>query len=343
MRVKFVVVLLTPPLVLAACSDGPEADSPSMPEFSEIAMESRRVSLEDSELALIGDLRSIVPRENGNMVVVDQMTHRVLEFDPEGGLMRWAGRPGDGPGEFRSPMGIALIDDGALLVAGPTRVTRLSSGLEFEANLRIEGSYFFSGVYATPESVVLGTHNPREAGYAFAFLNPESGALSSPFVPRHPLLLSVPYWNALFRTDITWFQNRYVVSHNMVYPLYVFDRVGTPVDSLTVPPASWIEAPRPEPGAFAMAPWRAFEAWQREFTIMSGVFAVGDSWLIVAHRVFPVGSQDPEYRIDVYNSELEKLYTDVLIPGRPIHGGDGLWVITAEPPSPWTLSCFQLI
>ena len=335
------IPLLTVALLFSACIDPQRPEIPTSPVFSEITIENRRIPLEDSEVALIGRLRGIAPLSNGNLLIVDQMTQRVLEFDSMGTLIRWKGRPGDGPGEFRSPLGVVALDDGRVIVVGPSRVTRLSPDLEFEANLRIEGSALFSGIYTFPEAVVLGTQNHREDGFAFTFLDPTSGDTENPFVRRHPALLSVPYWNALFRTDLAWFEERFVVSHNMVYPVYLFDRTGALVDSLPTPPPSWIEAPRPEPGQFAMAPPEVFEAWQLGFTIMAGVFSVQDRWLVIAHRGFPAGFEDPEYTVDIYDSEFRKHYTDVVLPWRPILGGDCLWVITQEPPSPWTLSCYE--
>lgn len=323
------------------CLGGERDSSPTTPAFSEIAEEVRRVPLEDSEVALIGNLRGLAPRPNGNLVVLDPMTMRVLEFGPAGDLLRWKGRPGDGPGEFRNPIAVALLRDGRLVVAETGRITLLSQELEFEENVPVENSSPFRGLFLSEEGLILGAQSHRHEGLVFSFLDLGTGETRNPFVQQHPDLRTVPYWNAFFTTDLTEFQGRFVVSHNMVYPILLYDRGGALVDSLDSPPESWIEAPRPERGEFASpSAQRGFREWQRGFTLMAGVYAVQDSWLVVPHRVFPEGSDDPEYLLDIYDEGFIKRYTDVRSPGRPILGGDCLWVITAEPPSPWTLSCF---
>lgn len=325
----------------AGCTPPSGDRPPATPEFGEIATEVRHVPLEHSELALIGDLGAIAPRPDGNILALDRMTMRVLEFDAEGGFLRWKGRPGDGPGEFRSPAALALLPDGDVLVAGFSRITRLSRDLEFEENLPVDNSAPFRSLYVSDEGVVLGAQSHRSTGFVFSFLDPDTGELTDPFVERHPDLLSVPYWNALFATELTEFRDRFVVSHNMVYPIHVYDTGGTLVDSLASPPASWVEAPRPERGEFASpAAQRGFDEWRRGFTIMAGIFAVQDRWLVVPHRVFRDGSDDPEYRLDLYDTAFRKRYTDVRSPGKPIRGGECLWVITVVPPDQWTLSCF---
>lgn len=330
-------------LMESSCTSPPADPTPTTPDFHEIATETRHVPLEDTELALIGNLKAIAPRPDGNILVVDIMTARVLEFDPEGRLLRWVGRPGDGPGEFRSPATLALLQDGDVLVAGFSRITRLSAELEFEENLPVDASAPFRSLFPSQEGVILGAQSHRQDGYVFSFLDPNTGEKRDPFVKRHTDLLTVPYWNAFFATDLTEFRGRFVVSHNMVYPIDLYDRSGTLVDSLVSPPDSWIEAPRPELGAFASpAAQRGINEWQRGFTMMAGVYAVQDRWLVVPHRVFRDGSEDPEYLLDFYDGTFQKRYTDVRSPGKPILGGECLWIITAEPPDPWTLSCFSL-
>ena len=41
------------------------------------------------------------PDEKGSLYVVDQMTNRVLLYDPNGKLIRMIGRQGQGPGEYQ--------------------------------------------------------------------------------------------------------------------------------------------------------------------------------------------------------------------------------------------------
>jgi len=64
------------------------------------------------------------------VIVVDAHNHRVGRFTPEGELVGWYGgrdRPGDKPGEFRYPYGLASMGDGTVLVCefGNNRVQRI--------------------------------------------------------------------------------------------------------------------------------------------------------------------------------------------------------------------------
>jgi DNA-binding beta-propeller fold protein YncE len=67
------------------------------------------------------------------MVVSDACNHRLGVFDLDGRLLRWIGSPdtvGNTPGHFNYPYGLALADDGTILVAefGNHRVQRIDPG-----------------------------------------------------------------------------------------------------------------------------------------------------------------------------------------------------------------------
>jgi DNA-binding beta-propeller fold protein YncE len=64
------------------------------------------------------------------LIVVDAHNHRVGRFTPDGELICWYGgrdRPGDGPGEFRYPYGLASLGDGTVLICefGNNRLQRI--------------------------------------------------------------------------------------------------------------------------------------------------------------------------------------------------------------------------
>ena len=50
----------------------------------------------------------------GNLYVYDADARRITVVDPGGAQLRTVGSPGDGPGEFRQPMGVAVFDDGTV-------------------------------------------------------------------------------------------------------------------------------------------------------------------------------------------------------------------------------------
>jgi Zn-dependent protease with chaperone function/sugar lactone lactonase YvrE len=70
---------------------------------------------------------------SGNVYVADTMAHRILKYTPAGDL-EWArGRLGKGPGELKSPTGVAVDQAGSLYVAdaGNRRVQKLDSDGDF--------------------------------------------------------------------------------------------------------------------------------------------------------------------------------------------------------------------
>src|SRR5690606_29643150 len=63
---------------------------------------------------------AVVAQTRREVLVADACNHRIGRFTPEGQLIAWIGSPdtpGDGPGQFRYPYGLSLLDDGTLLVA----------------------------------------------------------------------------------------------------------------------------------------------------------------------------------------------------------------------------------
>lgn len=72
----------------------------------------------------------VIDRGRGELVVTDACNQRIGRFTLGGELVRWIGSPdaaGDGPGQFRYPYGVSLLDDGTALVAefGNHRVQRI--------------------------------------------------------------------------------------------------------------------------------------------------------------------------------------------------------------------------
>ena len=54
---------------------------------------------------------------HGNLYLVDGYSLRVVVVDSQGGLARTIGRAGQGPGEFSSPRGLAVMPDGRVVVS----------------------------------------------------------------------------------------------------------------------------------------------------------------------------------------------------------------------------------
>ena len=59
---------------------------------------------------------AVDPR-NGNVLVTDAASARVVRFDADGGMLGQFGAEGDGAGQFMRPSGIAVAEDGSVYVA----------------------------------------------------------------------------------------------------------------------------------------------------------------------------------------------------------------------------------
>lgn len=75
----------------------------------------------EGELAyLFGQIRSLAVAADGTMYVVDAQIPELRAYGPDGRHLRTPGRPGEGPGELKSPDGgLAILSDGRILVRDP--------------------------------------------------------------------------------------------------------------------------------------------------------------------------------------------------------------------------------
>ncbi len=64
-----------------------------------------------------GDVRSVAFDADGQLYLFDGQAGRVVVVDSDGGFRRAIGRAGEGPGEFKSPSGHAVMRDGHVVVA----------------------------------------------------------------------------------------------------------------------------------------------------------------------------------------------------------------------------------
>ena len=73
------------------------------------------VSGEDWEQ--FGNVRTVGFDGAGQLYIFDNVADRITVVSPNGEFVRAFGRPGDGPGEFRSPNGLAVMRDGRVVIA----------------------------------------------------------------------------------------------------------------------------------------------------------------------------------------------------------------------------------
>ena len=74
--------------------------------------------LDGPEEYLFGSVSSIAVDDDRNVYVLDRQARHVRVFDSEGTYVKTLGRDGEGPGEFKVPIGLA-ISNGRLLVRDP--------------------------------------------------------------------------------------------------------------------------------------------------------------------------------------------------------------------------------
>lgn len=101
--------------------------------------------LDGPEEYLFGSVSAIAVDDDHNVYVLDRQARHVRVFDSEGTYVKTLGRDGEGPGEFKVPIGLA-ISDGRLLVRDPANGRVQLFGLETGENE--EWRYLPSEVFA---------------------------------------------------------------------------------------------------------------------------------------------------------------------------------------------------
>ncbi|MCP4549943.1 MAG: 6-bladed beta-propeller [bacterium] len=82
----------------------------------------------DDEDEFFGAITDMAVGENGDIYLLDKVLNQVKIFTADGEYLRTIGREGEGPGEFRSSNGMALIADGTVCVMSqrPERIVLLT-------------------------------------------------------------------------------------------------------------------------------------------------------------------------------------------------------------------------
>lgn len=74
-------------------------------------------SLAGEDWEQFGNVRKVAFDEAGHLYVFDDQTDRIVVVGPDGEHMRGFGRRGEGPGEFRNAVAVAVMRDGWVVVA----------------------------------------------------------------------------------------------------------------------------------------------------------------------------------------------------------------------------------
>ena len=153
---------------LAACGGAEEPREVVHPDLSGLAAEEvendssnlngrfldpilRLGVVDGPEHLTFGNVGSIAPMPDGGILVLDDMNHVVRQFDRSGAFLGEFGRRGDGPLEFRDPVGLSTTPGGDIVVA-----TR--SGVKL---FTLRGRTVAEGVRLVKEVTVPALPSPR--------------------------------------------------------------------------------------------------------------------------------------------------------------------------------------
>ena len=85
------------------------------------------------------DINSIAVAQSGAVYVDDAHPPSIRQFSRDGLFVRWVGREGEGPGEFRSNAGISILPDGRLAAWDRRgRITVYGTDGEYDEIVRVE-------------------------------------------------------------------------------------------------------------------------------------------------------------------------------------------------------------
>ena len=108
-----VVLMAVAPAVAQEVIELPAEDRPLSPALDEVY---RVGSVLGEDWEQFGNVRRVAFDAAGQLYVFDSQLDRVIVVGTDGGFRRAFGRAGDGPGEFRSPDGFAVMRDGRVVM-----------------------------------------------------------------------------------------------------------------------------------------------------------------------------------------------------------------------------------
>jgi len=148
------------------------------------------------------DINSIAVAQSGAIYVDDAHPPSIRRFSPDGQFVRWIGREGEGPGEFRSIAGLSVLPDGRLAAWDRRgRITVYGTDGEYDEIVRVAlqnpwgfpfvdrafltdsaGRYYLRIFASSPD----GTDPLGVAGirHGYARLSPEGSILDTVAAPR---------------------------------------------------------------------------------------------------------------------------------------------------------------
>lgn len=321
---------------LGACDRG---RSPATAlSFDDLFPAVARVTLEEAPDDPIVEITSLTPRDDGGLIVVDGPAGRVRLYDAVGRLERSLGRPGEGPGELRSPTAAVEGPSGGVHVvqrAGSRHTVFWSA--DSVSMTRLPGLYGF-WLQRLSDGFVVGVGTEEER---FTALSAE-GDVRARFGRRDPRVRETPFWVFFVQERAAVLGDRVFVSSSFSPQVRVFSTSGDSLYTFGTPPREWIEPTSPEIGTIASDADRArLEVWARSFTVVTGLAAT-DGVVLMQY-----GRHDPRpgapyhvarERADVYSADGEKLVEGLELSARILAGGARIYLLESSPPDGWTIA-----
>jgi hypothetical protein len=342
-----------------ACSGGDSLpDGPVTPPSLEAAFQVvDTFLLEEVPGDSIADIGSVDVLPDGRILIGDRLLPRVRLYGADGRFMAAQGRFGEGPFEYQGIVSATMDVRGRVFVESvrSPHTTRLTSDFEADSIIPLPGGAVASVQVLRLGDGILQVAGDFRSGLALQARDANGDVLwTAPSLP--PGVNEKPYWSSVNRPFVAATDRRVVAANRLVYPLTVYDLQGDTVAELGTPPPTFSPAPELLAGALAYTdpaagpPRNALAEWLQSFTVINGIHAVSDRWLVVSHATMDPGTPFPpfgtlEYALDVYDLETNaKVMEDVPVPdgARVLGGGPHLHVLVRQPPGPWTVARYRI-
>lgn len=343
---------------ICACGDprpsstnGNTTAEPQGDFFAFFAAESTTELAEPSEFPLT-DITSLRPVPWGGFLVVDRPSHQVRLHGARGNLLRVMGGFGQGPGELSEPSDASIGPDGRIYITefGNGRVSVFSATGAFDTTFVVDERIPYV-VASHPQGLLIGAF--AEQGRLFHVTSLQGRVLSS-FYERDSRLREVPYWGSTNRDYATVSLHRILIANTMVYPVHEYEIDGSYLGAFSKEPGYWVQASEPKLGDFSgTGAEEPLRRWLASFTIITGVYFLDASTVVVANGVFGAAEEEAGQSdllrmrsrwLDLYQADGARVAAGLQLPGELLATtSDGrLLVLTNAPPGGWRITTYAM-
>lgn len=295
------------------------------------------VLLDENDRFYLGNPFSVVvDTTDGSFLISDFFENRILRYERDGGLRQFYGRPGGGPGEFRSISTAFILNDSIVVGAGNRRkVLQLFSkhdGVSVGAH-SFSGRVGMGGVSVVDDGVVFPTRDRVNQTIAAVWRYPETTI-------DYVVALPEPYERSLagigafagfqsFGSAVAW-SDTVLSGMSGLNEIYLSELDGTVLDTLSLPNTRRRGVPPNIQEMFDEL--RAFDSMAEMFAAASsmyGLYRMSDGSTVVLHHdsslegELPAGNITSEVYLSIIAPDRAAACVDALVPYskelRPVH------------------------